>query len=198
MFTDLSSLTLLNQINIFRGRLIVRLSWTSTHLEIIILKLKALHIILLITICTLLPSFAAGQISKMNEPNDNQELVSIHHGLGLSAGMVGGWGFSYRIIPDKGFGFHTGFLYYSAGDNFFFNIAFEPLYYVHSGNSTSLYIAGGLRLTATDDDTKLMGGIGLGVSYRRFDRIWTSLDLIMTKYEDVFLPLPQGSIHYIF
>lgn len=162
------------------------------------LRMSTFLIIWLIIITPLLPSFAGDRNVMKFESTDDEKSASISHGLGLTAGMVGGWGFSYRVFAQRGIGFHTGFLYFKAEDESFLNIAFEPLYYVHSGRSTSLYIVGGMCLLATDEKTKLVGGIGLGISWRRYERIWSSFDLLMTRYDNVLVPLPQGSIHYIF
>lgn len=136
---------------------------------------------------------------------------SLSGGLGLSAGVVGGFGFCLRKIPTEGIGFHTALLYFKEGDDHFFNIAFEPIYVIHRGRSTSFYAIGGISYTAeksSDEDSdegsdggwdgKFAGGVGIGFGWRILGQFWTSMELVVTASEDDFYPLPQVTVYYLF
>lgn len=118
-------------------------------------------------------------------------------GLGFSAGYVGGFGFSYRYFPDQGFGFHTAFIGWKSGEDSYFNLGAEPLYIIRKSRETALYLAGGLSLIATEDETELATGAGLGFAWHPRENTWTSLDLLLTAYKESILPLPQFAIHYM-
>ena len=120
------------------------------------------------------------------------------HGLGLSAGMVGGFGFSYRLFPEHGLSLQSTILYWNSGEDDFFNFAVEPLYIFHRGKQSALYGAFGGSLIVESGNGKFAGGVGLGFSWCSYERIWTSFDLMMTAWDGSFMPLPQGSIHYMF
>jgi hypothetical protein len=124
--------------------------------------------------------------------------TALVHGLGLSAGMVGGWGFSYRLFPEHGLSLHTAIMYWNTGDEEFFNCSFEPLYIFHRGEQSALYGIFGVSMRTETGETNLAGGLGLGFSWCSYERIWTSFDLMMTAWDGKFMPLPQGSIHYVF
>ncbi|MCF7811154.1 hypothetical protein K9N50_09230 [bacterium] len=130
--------------------------------------------------------------------NATCETTPLFHGLGLSAGMVGGWGFSYRLFPEHGLSLHSAFLFWNSGEESFFNFAVEPLYVFHRGKQSALYGAFGGSLIVESGNGKFAGGIGLGFSWCSYERIWTSFDLMMTAWDGSFMPLPQGSIHYVF
>ena len=96
------------------------------------MKTISQFIIVIVILTTLLPAVGFGQ-----------EEAALHQGLGLSAGIVGGTGFSYRYMPEKGLGFHSSVILWKVHDNSYFHIALEPLFILKNSGQTAMYLVGG-------------------------------------------------------
>ena len=124
-------------------------------------------------------------------------------GLGLSAGVVGGLGFSYRYVPERGrLGVHVAIIGWKTGNDSYFHIATEPLYVLDNTETSALYVIGGAALIATESDSHWAGGVGLGFGRQGFllqhtEQLWSSYELVLTAYREKILPYPQISVHYM-
>lgn len=131
------------------------------------------------------------------------EPYKMSSGLGVAIGMVSGYGFSYRAFPTSGPGVQITSIYMTSGGDGVFSLGVQPLLILKRTHASALYIPFGVSVVSGGDETNLAGGLGLGVSWRRFgwwpkEQFWTSCELMMTAYNDWFLPIPQVSIHYLF
>jgi len=143
-------------------------------------------------------------------------------GIGVSAGLVGGSGFSFRKLPSDGMGFQVATMYLRTSSETYFNLGYEALYVLKRTRSTALYAVAGMAYTynrsqndgfwdissgssqwippTTDISKGLAGGAGIGVALRMggWDQVWLSLDLLLTAYHATVLPYPQAAAHYFF
>lgn len=146
-------------------------------------------------------------------------------GFGLSAGKVGGHGFSVRKLPMEGHGYQAGGIYIRTSSVTFFILGGEGLYVLKRTPSTALYLAYGLsymhhrwdddewvpvwndgqyqgeyntRVRHWDKGVSAGGGIGFALALGGWERMWISGDLMLTAYHNTVLPLPQGAVHYLF
>jgi len=155
------------------------------------MKTISQFIIVIVILTTLLPAVGFGQ-----------EEAALHQGLGLSAGIVGGTGFSYRYMPEKGLGFHSSVILWKVHDNSYFHIALEPLFILKNSGQTAMYLVGGWALVETEENSDGAVGFGMGFAWRRFawwpqEQVWTSFDLVMTSFRGDIFPYPQAALHYL-
>lgn len=85
-------------------------------------------------------------------------------GLGISAGFIGGNGFSIRLMPpEKGMGFQAGFIFVSSSGDRFFSMGGELLGVLKRTDSSALYWLAGMGVNASGDDSGIGIGAGLGM-----------------------------------
>ena len=152
-------------------------------------------------------------------PSDTQaEETDLKGGIGLSAGLASGSGFSVRIFPQKGFGWQATGVYLRSEDNVRFNLGAESLYILRRDDKTALYLVGGLSYLVRRDDDEVWEydrsvrdeikvikrdreyGVGVGIGLGGalvVDQLLMSIELVMTGYHNTIRPLPQISIHYL-
>ncbi len=152
-------------------------------------------IVPLLVILVMFPSITLSEV--------NPAPLKSVNGLGISAGMVGGLGFSYRYFPREGMGLHTSIIYFGSGENHFFDMAIEPIIMIHNSGRSAVYAVLGAAIFASEGESSVAGGFGLGIAWRRFgwwpkEQIWTSAELVMTAYKGWFYPIPQFGLHYMF
>lgn len=140
-------------------------------------------------------------------------------GIGAAFAPIAGHGFSFRKLPEKGFGFQCGTIFWKTGSESFFNFGAEILYVLKHTRLTAFYVPAGIgysyrnvlqyRYFGTPDltqteyrekTTNIFAGAGLGFTARTesWEDIWFSLDLVMVANKEDILPLPQFAIHYYF
>ena len=118
-------------------------------------------------------------------------------GLGLSAGLVGGMGFSFRCLPESGMGIQATTIGWRAGGDSYFNFALEPLYVLRNSGNTAFYVAVGGSMTSTESSSNVAVGAGFGFGWHPIENTWTSFDLLITGYKGDILPYPQCAVHYM-
>jgi len=140
-------------------------------------------------------------------------------GVGAAFAPIAGHGFSFRKLPESGFGYQVGTIFWKNGGNSYFNIGGEVLYVLRHTRLTAFYVPAGIAYSYDNQlqyrydmnapyasheyreiDTRISGGAGLGFAARteNWDDLWFSLDLVMVASENDILPLPQFAIHYFF
>ena len=134
----------------------------------------------------------------------------------------GGWvpetGWTYTEISDNSSYFWTsvGALYikplHRAEKSMFFGFAgistiydYEKYYertyhYVQESETQYTYEPTGSKREIKESDLRIFGGIGLGISYNLTKNITISLELPLTVSDegDIWMIVPQGSIHYFY
>jgi len=147
------------------------------------------------------------------------ELSNSTMGVGVAFAPIGGHGFSYRKLPESGFGYQCGTIFWRNNGDSYFNVGGEVLYVLKHTRLTAFYIPAGIGFSYTNQmqwrydpnlpnqnqeyrekTTHISGGAGLGFAARaaNWEDIWFSLDLVMVADKADILPLPQFAIHYFF
>jgi hypothetical protein len=140
-------------------------------------------------------------------------------GVGVAFAPIGGHGFSFRKVPQSGFGFQCGTIFWKNNSDSYFNLGGEVLYVLRHTRLTAFYIPVGVSATYEsqlqyrydppytgmgqeyrETTTHFAGGAGLGFTVRSsaWEDIWFSMDLVMVADRDDVMPLPQFAIHYFF
>jgi len=179
--------------------------------------MKKSKIILLVLFLSLTTTAFAGELETSDDGEKN--LNKLKAGLGLHAGQIGGSGFSYLYLPNKGFGFRMGFIYLKSSDFEYFNFGVQPLFVLHKGTTSAMYISSGFGLkteTTTDTiydyygpsyedektDDRTSFGVGLGwASFARGrfsnERFIFTAELLLIVSKDEVLPWPQVGFYYM-
>lgn len=150
-----------------------------------------------------------------------------HSGLGLSAGLVCGTGFSYRAISSEDWGYHIGGIAILSPKYNHFNVGVQALRTLRMTSDNSFYLIGGIGFRTTDKETEywtyagddttsrreddnwiyekkrdkssyLTIGVGIGMTFFFREDFGVSFELPMTYYKDGLYPGPQISLHYFF
>lgn len=140
-------------------------------------------------------------------------------GIGAAFAPIGGHGFSLRKMPETGFGFQVGTIFWKTSNDAYFNVGGELLYMLKHTRLTAFYVPVGIGFSYLsqlqyrynpslpnqneeyrDKSTLISAGAGLGFAARlqNWEDIWFSFDLVMVAEESSILPLPQFAIHYFF
>ena len=140
-------------------------------------------------------------------------------GIGAAFAPIGGHGFSLRKMPETGFGFQMGTIFWKTSNDAYFNVGGELLYILKHTRLTAFYVPVGIGFSYLsqlqyrydpslpnqneeyrEKTTHISGGAGLGFAARpqSWEDIWFSLDLVMVAEDNDILPLPQFAIHYFF
>ncbi|MDP8228343.1 MAG: hypothetical protein P9M15_02695 [Candidatus Electryoneaceae bacterium] len=142
--------------------------------------------ILAIAVMTFSPSSAIGQ----------HNVTGNATGIGASVGLVGGTGFSVRMLPASGLGYHVSGFYIKTTNEQFVSVGVEPLFVVRRTNFTTAYILGGVGYLDIKDRQRWSYGLGFGYGWRASEYVWISTDLLLTSYNKQVLPYPQLALHY--
>jgi hypothetical protein len=136
-------------------------------------------------------------------------------GLGAAFAPIGGQGFSFRKLPESGFGYQCGAIFWKSNENSYFNLGGELIYVLRHTRLTAFYVPVGISYTYEsqlqyrydnqnqeyrETTNHFSGGAGLGFTARpaSWEDIWFSLDLVMVVDRSDIMPLPQVAIHYFF
>ena len=130
------------------------------------------------------------------------EPPQLHQGLGLSAAIVGGLGFSYRYMPERGPGFQGSIIGWDVGGDSYFHLALAPLLVLRNSGQAAMYLVAGWAMVNSEGDADHALGAGLGFAWRRFawwpnEQFWTSFDLVVTSFRGDVVPYPQAAMHYL-
>ncbi len=117
-------------------------------------------------------------------------------GFGFSGGLVSGTGFSIRMLPEQGLGYHVGAFYIKTKRKYL-HIGVEPLYVIHRSYNTAIYALGGVGYLHFDGRQKWAWGAGFGYAWHASNDFWMSADLLLTAYNNQVLPYPQLAFHYM-
>lgn len=146
-------------------------------------------------------------VSLLASSTVNAEPKASTMGMGAAFAPIGGQGFSFRSLPESGFGFQVGTIFWKNNEDSYFNLGGELIYVLRHTRLTAFYIPVGLGVTYTSQSnqyrekiTNLAGGAGVGFTARpaSWEDIWFSLDLVMVVDRSDIMPLPQVAIHYFF
>jgi len=144
-------------------------------------------------------------------------------GFGLAAGFGSGFGFSFRSMPLSGFGWQPTAIYVETDKLTLQSLGVQGLYVLNHTSSSALYAIAGYgnlyKRTTKDhevDPGPLPGdeynesvtthirrdaiGLGMGYSYKYpgADKLWASVELMLTSYRGDIFPYPQVAMHYFF
>ncbi len=137
-------------------------------------------------------------------------------GVGVAFAPIGGHGFSFRKLPQSGFGYQCGTIFWKNSENSYFNLGGELLYVLRHTRLTAFYVPVGISFTYDnqllyrneppyneqyrDRSKYISGGAGIGFTgrFESWEDIWFSLDLAMVADKSYLGPLPQFAIHYFF
>ncbi len=147
------------------------------------------------------------------------EPVESTMGVGVAFAPIGGHGFSFRKLPESGFGYQCGTIFWKSGGDSYINLGGELMYVLKHTHLTAFYIPMGVSVSYNSQlqyrydpsfpnqnqqsrvtTTYVSGGAGLGFAARSagWEDIWFSLDLVLVADRSDILPLPQCAIHYFF
>jgi len=147
------------------------------------------------------------------------DLTNSTMGVGVAFAPIGGHGFSLRKLPEKGFGYQCGTVFWRNNGDSYFNAGGELLYVLKHTRLTAFYIPAGIAFTYMsqmqwrydpnipyqdqeyrETTSHISGGAGLGFAARfeNWDDLWFSLDMAMVIEKADIMPLPQFAIHYFF
>jgi hypothetical protein len=164
------------------------------------------HFLVLILVCLI-------TVSSKAEP----QVATL--GIGVAFAPIGGNGFSLRKLPETGFGYQVGTIFWKNNGDSYLNLGAELLYVLKRNRLTAFYVPFGVAFYYSSqlqyrydpllpnsnqeyrETTKsFAGGAGLGFAARpaSWDNVWFSLDLVMVADQGDILPLPQCAIHYFF
>ncbi len=156
------------------------------------------------------------QIRQSTYEEDEDTLRST--GIGVSFGVLGANGFSFRQLPEKGSGYQLGGIYLLSADKSYFKLSALYLYILSRTRLTCFYLLGGLsykwtrhKEDALDSAGLKIGenwkvttsrwayGAGFGVATRRLmhERVWLSVEIPITYFKGQLLPWPTASLHYL-
>ena len=137
-------------------------------------------------------------------------------GVGFAFAPIGGHGFSFRNLPQSGFGYQCGTIFWKSGESSYFNGGAELIYVLRHTENTAFYAPLGIAYSyksdlayrydtnppqqyrQTTNDVAGGGGLGFTARIKSWENIWFSLDLVMYADKGDILHLPQGAIHYYF
>ena len=149
----------------------------------------------------------------------NAEPKSSTMGMGAAFAPIGGHGFSFRNLPEAGFGYQVGTIFWKNSEDSYFNLGGELIYVLRHTRLTAFYVPFGVGVTYTsqlyyrvdstypnqsheyrETITHFSGGAGIGFTARpaSWEEIWFSLDIVMVVDRSDIMPLPQVAIHYFF
>ena len=124
------------------------------------------------------------------------EITGNATGVGASIGMTGGTGFSVRMLPKSGLGYHVGAFYIKTAKERFVSVGLEPLFVVRRTNYTTAYALGGVGYVDIKGHQRWSYGLGFGYGWRASEYVWISADILLTSYNNQVLPYPQLAMHY--
>jgi len=141
-------------------------------------------------------------------------------GFGLSFGILGANGFSYRKLPQHGAGYQLGGIALVESDWKYFKLSAQYLYGLSRTRLTCFYFVAGISYKynrAKDADVTngwtgevtpgkwvtrasrwaVGAGFGLGTRKLLHERVWGSVELPLTYDGKTLLPWPTATVHYM-
>lgn len=161
-------------------------------------------------ITVLLASFlclytAAGQVDGSSSGTRPLSLGRNVYGLGLSGGLVSGFGLSFRHHLPSTFSYQVVGGIIKGGQDLSYNIAGEIQADIMRGEQNRFYACGGMGYFFVGDTSvnnlsaPVRFGVGVGNEWSNVAQFHVAAEVMLTFFNDgIIIPLPQLSAHYYF
>ncbi|MBI4548329.1 MAG: hypothetical protein HY707_10135 [Ignavibacteriae bacterium] len=146
--------------------------------------------------------------AQVSVPRENQSALSERsvYGVGFSAGLVSGFGLSFRHHFPYEFSYQLVGGIISVDRNLHYNLSIEAQYDLAHSAATRFFAGGGVGFFYSGESghnnlsAPLRVGVGIGGEWVNiFSPVHLTGEILFTYFSDgTVLPLPQASVHYYF